>query len=166
MSVAAVGDSCSGVFTQVLYSYIAFFTGGFGIVEIVDDSNLLLVVGGGKRPFMSPNKVILWDDAKARFVGELEVASKILNVRATKSEYSHDRLFTSFVVVTINNVYVYNRETLRLTAEYSTGENPLGIVATNKRCIVFPDQDRGSITVIVPPLPCVHHRATKLESFI
>lgn len=71
-------------------SLIAFFTGGFGIVEIVDNSNLLLVVGGGKRPFMSPNKVILWDDAKARFVGELEVTSKILSVRATKSEYASD----------------------------------------------------------------------------
>lgn len=71
-------------------SLIAFFTGGFGIVEIVDNSNLLLVVGGGKRPFMSPNKVILWDDAKARFVGELEVTSKILSVRATKSEYAFD----------------------------------------------------------------------------
>ena len=135
-------------------------------MEIVDNSNLLLVVGGGKRPFMSPNKVILWDDAKARFVGELEVTSKILSVRATKSEYLFGSLFTSFVVVTINNVYVYNRETLRLTAEYATGENPLGIVATNKRCIVFPDQDRGSITVIVSSFPSVHPRATRLESCI
>ena len=75
-------------------------------------------------------------------------------------------MLTSFVVVTINNVYVYNRETLRLTAEYSTGENPLGIVETNKRCIVFPDQDRGSITVIVSPLPCVQHRVTRPESCI
>ena len=39
-------------------SLIAFFTGGFGIVEIVDNSNLLLVVGGGKRPFMSPKSSV------------------------------------------------------------------------------------------------------------
>ena len=41
-------------------------------------------------------------------------------------------MLTSFVVVTINNVYVYNRETLRLTAEYYTGKNPHANDATNK----------------------------------
>lgn len=73
---------------------LEFITGGIGLIEMVENSNLFLLVGGGMRPLFSPNqvsilwkhnvKVMIWDDAKARFVGEIIVGSKVLNLRVTK----------------------------------------------------------------------------------
>ncbi|KNB44185.1 autophagy-related protein 18A-like protein [Blastocystis sp. subtype 4] len=127
-----------------------FITGGIGLIEMVESSNLFLLVGGGMRPLFSPSQVMIWDDAQARFVGEITVGSKVLNLRVTKK---------LFVVVTINNVYMYNRDTLKKVSEYSTVENSLGVIASNSECIVIPGQERGSLTVISHEGGIVHLKA-------
>lgn len=72
------------------YFIIAFQKGGIGLIELLDHSNIVAMVGGGKKPLFSPNtvpflvyshfKVMLWDDAKARFVGEVNVNMKVLSI--------------------------------------------------------------------------------------
>lgn len=69
---------------------IAFEKGGIGLIELLDHSNIVAMVGGGKKPLFSPNtvssslyahlKVMIWDDAKSRFVGEVDVNMKVLSI--------------------------------------------------------------------------------------
>lgn len=67
--------------------------------------------------------------------------------------------------MTINNVYVYNRDTLKVS-EYSTVENSLGVIASNSECFVIPGQERGSLTVIVLSFLLYDNRVMKAVLFI
>lgn len=44
------------LFVEVV-SFIEFLSGGIGIIELLDNSNLVAIVGGGTKPFYSPNSV-------------------------------------------------------------------------------------------------------------
>ena len=56
--------------TQPLKKHIAVDTGneGFSVTCMLFRSNYLALVGGGKRPKFSPNKVLIWDDYKQKFI--------------------------------------------------------------------------------------------------
>lgn len=43
-------------------------------------SSLLFLLGGGRSPLYSPNKVILWDDAIGTEVAELEFREKVRGI--------------------------------------------------------------------------------------
>ncbi len=55
--------------------YLCLFTidlnGGIGIAEMVYNTNLMVLVGGGERPKWPTNKCMLWDDAVQKIIGEL-----------------------------------------------------------------------------------------------
>ena len=38
---------------------IGFWSGGVGIIELLDKSNIVVIVGGGKNPLHSPNAVLV-----------------------------------------------------------------------------------------------------------
>ena len=38
---------------------VAFQKGGIGLIELLDHSNIVAMVGGGKKPLFSPNTVRL-----------------------------------------------------------------------------------------------------------
>lgn len=57
---------------------ITEITGGtLSFVVPLHTSSLLFLVGGGRSPRYPPNKVILWDDALAQEVAELEFREKV-----------------------------------------------------------------------------------------
>lgn len=50
------------------------------------NSNILALVGGGKYPKYSRNKVILWDDHQAKVIAELSFTTYIKNVKMKKEK--------------------------------------------------------------------------------
>ena len=57
--------------------------GGIGRIEMLNTTNILALVGGGKNPKFSINKIIIWDDKKTHnnIIGELRFNNQILNLK-------------------------------------------------------------------------------------
>ena len=60
--------------------------GGIGLVEMLYRSNILAIVGGGKYPKYSRNKVIIWDDIQAKVIAELSFTTYVKNVKMKKEK--------------------------------------------------------------------------------
>ena len=55
--------------------------GGISIIEILNRSNVLALVGTGDNPKFSQNKVILWDESQSKVINELIVKFYIKNIK-------------------------------------------------------------------------------------
>ena len=64
----------------------------------IEQTNILLLVGGPPSPLYPPNKVLFWDDARARTVAELEFSEDVRGLAARR-----DRL----IVVLRRRVIIY-----------------------------------------------------------
>lgn len=59
---------------------------------MVNKSNILALVGGGKFPKYSKNKVILWDENQAKVISELSFNSYVKNVKIVKDKYNKNSI--------------------------------------------------------------------------
>lgn len=57
------------------------FDGGIGIVELLYRTNIVALVGGGDKPKWAPNKVVLWDDAHNKAIGEFNFKTEVKSVK-------------------------------------------------------------------------------------
>lgn len=55
--------------------------GGIGIAEVLHDSNIMALVGGGPYPAFFPKKIIVWDDADCTRKAEITLKSPVKAVR-------------------------------------------------------------------------------------
>lgn len=59
--------------------------GGVKICTLLNRTNLIAVVGGGRFAKYNDNVVLVWDDARKQFIFEIEFAGPVLNVKMTYS---------------------------------------------------------------------------------
>ena len=62
------------------------FGGGIGIIQMLYRSNLLFLVGGGEDPRWQPTKLIIWNDAELKPIGEILMKTEIKGVRVKKQK--------------------------------------------------------------------------------
>ncbi len=53
---------------------------------MLNRSNILALVGGGKNPKYASNRVILWDDSQTKMISEMRFASAVKNVKLKKDK--------------------------------------------------------------------------------
>lgn len=92
---------------------------GIGHVTMLHRTNYLALVGGGKSPKFSNNKVIIWDDLKRKISLSLEFMSPVLNVMLSRIR---------IIVVLKNQVLVYGFSAPpKKFATYETIDNEFGL---------------------------------------
>ena len=85
-------------------------------------SNVLALVGGGKNPKYTPNKVIIWDDYQSKVLNEFKFTSSVKNVKLKKDK---------IIVVCDQRIYVYHSQTYKSIDTIETFDNPKGIIGIN-----------------------------------
>ncbi|EJF61323.1 WD40-repeat-containing domain protein [Dichomitus squalens] len=126
-------------------------TGGtLSIVVPLHTSSLLFLVGGGRSPRYPPNKVILWDDAIAQEVAELEFREKVRGL-ACRRGWLAVALRRRVVVFQIG-------ETVERYGEWDTCDNSRGLLAlataTHSTLLAIPGRQMGHLQLVhLPPCP-------------
>lgn len=136
------------------------FDGGIGFVQMLFRCNVLALVGGGKAPRYSPNKVMIWDDHQNKCIGELSFRNDVRAVQLRR-----DRI----VVILEYKIYIYNFADLKLLHQIETLSNTIGLCVlsstSNSIVLACPGQRKGEVRIEI-----YHLKRTRFiqahESFI
>ena len=103
--------------------YERIMDGGIGIVEMIYNSNFLVLMGGGKIPKYNKNQVIIWDDYENKVISELKFTTEIISIKCVK-DY--------ILVVCKKRIYIFDINNYELFDKIDTGDNSKEIIATNQ----------------------------------
>ena len=128
--------------------YIRDLNGGIGQIAMFNNSNLVGLVGGGKRPYAALNKLVIWNDATSKPILEIEVDFKIKNIKVKNS---------LIAIIGKKKIKIYYFNSLEDIMSYkdidtiATPENKNGIFAMNtdpkKHIIAYPTKNIGEIMI-------------------
>ncbi|KAG9714686.1 WD40 repeat-like protein, partial [Aureobasidium melanogenum] len=120
---------------------------GLAIVEVLDDKYAALV-GGGRLPNSSPNKLEFWDLVEKKKLKELNFGEPIVAVRVTIK-------YCIVVLVdrTISLEYTKDSETGSINlgivkALYRTAKNPYGLCCIRGDTLALPGETPGQVQVL------------------
>ena len=108
-------------FTKV--PYVRDMNGGIGIVEMIENSNFLALMGGGKIPRYDKKKVVIYDDNLNKEICELKFATEIKLVK-----YKKNYLF----IVSQKRIFIFDFDTYENICEIDTGDNTKELITINK----------------------------------
>ena len=126
---------------------------------MLNTTNIIALVGGGKNPKFAINKIIIWDDQKKRdnIIGELRFDNPVLNVKLKM-----DRL----IGVCLNKIYIFHLDTLETLDMFDTFDNLNGIVGFSPgeliSVLAFPHESKGKVRIVnfnsttQPPIISAH----------
>lgn len=114
--------------------------GGIAMIEMLYRSSIFALVGGGKNPKYTSNKVVLWDDYQTKVLNEFKFTSSVKNVKLKKDK---------IIIVLSQRIYVYNMTTYKQIELIETLDNPRGLVSVssneNITVILYPHEKQGQI---------------------
>ncbi|KAF3768878.1 WD40 repeat-like protein [Cryphonectria parasitica EP155] len=112
---------------------------GIGLAQMMGVSNVIAIVGGGRRPKFASHKVILWDEAKQRASIEINAVSSIRAVKVAVGKV---------VIALQNSVRIYKLRTGDLLMAYETADNLNGLVCLSQKQVAFPGRTPGQIQIV------------------
>ena len=128
--------------------YIRDLNGGVGLIAMFNNSNLVGIVGGGKRPYSALNKLVIWNDATSKPILEITVDFKIKNIKVKKS---------LIAIIGKKTIKIYYYNSLEDIMNYididtiTTPENKNGIFTMNtdpkKNIIAYLTKNIGEIMI-------------------
>ena len=106
-------------------------------------TNILALVGGGKKPKYPLNKIIIWDDNKVKVISELRFNTNVLNVKLKMD---------IIIGVCEKKIYIFNINTLDTIDMYDTFENINGIISLSTAdfisILAFPYEKKGQVRLV------------------
>lgn len=114
---------------------------GIGLVQPLEKSDIVAVVGGGVSPMWSPNKAVIYSMESDKVVLEIPCLSPIRGVRLTRKD----------VIIMLDNEVrrfgLLSRPEFKTS--YPTAPNPHGLCAVAEgRIIAFPGQSVGQVQTL------------------
>lgn len=126
--------------------YDADAIGSLGTCEMLHRSNILAIVGGGKRSKYPDNVVLIYDDANDIFLLEIVFSSSVKAVRLRRDK---------IVVATTTQINVFSfPEKVERLFTLETRNNPYGlceitpIFTAQREIIAYPGRKMGSIQLL------------------
>ena len=104
-------------------------------------SNILALVGGGKLPKFSENKITIWDDHQGIVIRQIRLNSNLIKVKIRED---------TIIGIIIDKIYIININTLETIDILETFQNPNGIFSMSYNCsdfyIAFPHcKNKGKV---------------------
>ena len=116
--------------------------GGIGIIEMLNESNIFCLVGGGSNPKYKLNKLLIWDDSKCKNIKEFRFNSFVKNCKI--------KLKKIFIVCE-DSISIIEIENFDILETIQTIENPNGICSISKNpneyLFAWPDFIKGRIEI-------------------
>ena len=94
--------------------------GNYKIVELYENTQLLILVGAGEEAGYSPRRLSIFNTLSHEVICETHFDDSVLSVRTNKNRIS---------VATIDKIFIYNTTTMKIITVIPTPENPEGIQA-------------------------------------
>ena len=115
-------------------------SGGIGIVEILNNTNIFALVGTEENLKFGPNKVILWNELKQKVENQLIVSNNIKNIKIKR---------TKIFIIEENNILVFTLGNYEKIDSLKTFTNKIGIFGISLdpkiNMISYPSPDAGKI---------------------
>jgi len=109
---------------------------------MLNRSNIVTLIGGGKSPRYASNKLVLLDDYKTKEIRVNRFISPLKNVKMNR-----DRI----LFITENKIYIFNFNTLELLDTLETKNNVKGIISISLKgntIVAYPYKSKiGSVRV-------------------
>ena len=116
--------------------------GGVGIVKILDKSNLLLLIGGGEKPFKKNNKISIWDIEKKEYNLEIDTKEEIKNAYLLRDKEN----ISSIIIVSKNKIRMFNQYAVLVNSK-DTYDNNDGLCGISNNVIVTLGLKIGEIAI-------------------
>lgn len=111
---------------------------------MLDKSNIIALVGGGKNPKYALNKVIIWDENLEKEICELRFNTNVKNVKLINEK---------IIVVCQNKIHIFNLKNFEFIKSIETADNENGVICVaNKEgniLIAFPEKEMNGSKGII-----------------